>query len=325
VSRSRPGTRAAPALGFVASTVQRLAVLLAAGVAPASAWQHVQANGSALAGSESAMATSGSAMATSVAAEAARGAPIADAILANLSAVPSTERDAWRGLAAAWRVATDAGAPLAPSLRGFAGSLRSLADAQREISVALAAPIATARLVMVLPGVGILFGLVLGFDSLSVLFTTPPGLVCLVAGCALMLVAWAWNRRLVAAARPTSLTPGLRFELMAIAVSGGAAFDRASSSVQGALESAGVPATHDVVGVEGLLALSRSAGVPAAELLRSEGEEARRAARADAAAKASVLAVRLMLPLGLCVLPAFMLLGVAPLLLAVITSTVSGL
>jgi tight adherence protein B len=32
-----------------------------------------------------------------------------------------------------------------------------------------------------------------------------------------------------------------------------------------------------------------------------------------------------MLPLGLCVLPAFMLLGVAPLLLAVITSTVSGM
>jgi tight adherence protein B len=31
-----------------------------------------------------------------------------------------------------------------------------------------------------------------------------------------------------------------------------------------------------------------------------------------------------MLPLGLCVLPAFMCLGVAPLLIAVIASTVTG-
>jgi tight adherence protein B len=31
-----------------------------------------------------------------------------------------------------------------------------------------------------------------------------------------------------------------------------------------------------------------------------------------------------MLPLGLCVLPAFMVLCVAPLLIAVVTSTVSG-
>ena len=74
-----------------------------------------------------------------------------------------------------------------------------------------------------------------------------------------------------------------------------------------------------------LLALSRRAGVPAGELLRSEAEEERRAARAEAAARASVLGVRLMLPLGLCILPAFMVLCVAPLLIAVVTSTVSGM
>ena len=39
---------------------------------------------------------------------------------------------------------------------------------------------------------------------------------------------------------------------------------------------------------------------------------------------AAVLAVRLMIPLGVCVLPAFMALGVAPLLIAVISSTVAG-
>jgi tight adherence protein B len=294
----------------VASAVQRLAVLLAAGVAPASAWTHLDADASPVV--------------AAVAADAARGSPVAGAIIAHLPEVPAAQRPAWRGVAAAWRVATDAGAPLAPALRGFAGSLRALADAQREIAVALAAPVATARLVMVLPVVGIGFGLLLGFDTPAILFGSVPGLVCLLLGVALMLVALAWNRRLVAAAQPRQLTPGLRYDLMAIAVSGGGAIDRAAASVQRALDAPPALDGGDASAVDAVLDLSRRAGVPAAELLRSEAEEARRDARADAASRAAVLAVRLMLPLGLCVLPAFMLLGVAPLMLAVITATVSG-
>jgi len=321
---------AAPRLDAVASIVQRLAVLLAAGVTPASAWEYLDRDASPLVGP--------------VAALAAEGTPVAEAVLVSVDRVPEGERPAWRALAAAWRVATEAGAPLAPSLRSFASSLRSLADAQREISVALAAPVATARLVTALPAVGIVFGLLLGFNTLEVLFGTVPGLVCLAVGVALMLVARVWNRRLIAGAQPTDLAPGLRCELMAIAVAGGGALDRAVASVEralaaSALESGGtvsVSAAGDAAlrdaasggdgrsAVDAVLALSRRAGVPAGELLRSEAEESRRSARAEAAARASVLGVRLMLPLGLCVLPAFMVLCVAPLLIAVVTSTVSG-
>ena len=301
--------RDAPRLAGVASTVQRLAVLLAAGVPPTSAWRYL-AESPTVAGVDAAVRG---------------GMPVAEAIVAQLPDVAVGERAAWRGLAAAWWVAADVGAPLAPSLRDFAASLRSLSEAQREIAVALSAPVATARLVMALPAVGLLFGLSLGFDTLGVLFTTVPGLACLVIGVALMLVALAWNRRLVAAAQPRDLTPGLRFELTAIAVTGGGALDRAVASVTEALRRCGLAAVGDEAGVEAVLDLSRRAGVPAAELLRSEAEESRRSARAEAAARASVLAVRLMLPLGLCVLPAFMVLGVAPLLIAVITSTVSGM
>jgi tight adherence protein B len=276
-----------------AGVVQRLAVLLAAGVAPASAWGYVDEE---------------------VAAVAIRGEPIAP-VLAERS-------DAWRGLAAAWQVAIDAGAPLAPALRTFAVSLRALAHASRETDTALAGPVATARMVMVLPAVGVLFGMVLGFNTLATLFTTLPGLVCLVAGCALLLIAHRWNRRLVARARPRDLTPGIRFELLAIALGGGVSIERARTSVDVALAMAGLLVDENRE-VDAVLDLSRRAGVPAAELLRAEAEESRREASARALESASVLAVRLMLPLGLCILPAFMLVGVAPLLLAVISSTVS--
>jgi tight adherence protein B len=273
-------------LDETARVVQRVSVLLSAGVSPATAWSYLD-------GYES----------------------LADGLPRSLTRIDPA-------LAAAWRVATSAGAPLAPSLQAFAAGLRALADAQRETEVALAGPVATARLVLALPVVGILFGMVLGFNTLGTLFTTVPGLLCLGVGVALLLLARRWNRRLVAAAQPTEVFPGLELELLAIAVSGGGSLDRARASVAAALTEFSLPETG---GAEAVLALSARAGVPAAALLRAEADEARRDARAAAQKAAAVLAVRLMIPLGVCVLPAFMALGVAPLLIAVISSTVAGM
>ncbi|MFM9876431.1 MAG: type II secretion system F family protein [Rhodoglobus sp.] len=289
-------------LGEVAAVTHRLAVLLAAGVAPVSAWHHVAVD-----------------VSSPVPAAAARAEPrgIPDAIAAAAAGSNALAEQSWRGLAAAWAVAADAGAPLAPSLTSYAASLRSLADAQRDVRVALAGPRATARIVMVLPLIGVLFGLALGFDTLGVLFTTVPGWVCIIAGAGLMLAARAWTRRLLRNAEPSDATPGLDHDLAAIAVSGGGALDRAVTTVRQ------VGATYGIqIGdLESSLALSRRAGVPAGDLLRGEAEELRRAARAHAQERAAALSVRLMLPLGLCVLPAFMALGVFPMLIAVVSST----
>lgn len=294
--------------------VQRLGVLLAAGVAPVSGWAYIAdaARGSAATG------------ARGVADAAARGDSISEAIVA-VAGSHRTDATAWRGLAAAWLVASDAGAPLAATLAELAASLRSLAQNQRDLETALAGPAATARMVMVLPVVGILFGMALGFDSLRILFTTPPGLVCLALGSVLMLLAQLWNQRLVRRARPVHLTPGLALDLMAIAVSGGASLSRARRVVADARETCGIGNDGSAAAIEEVLELSRRAGIPAAALLRSEATEARRTARSAGERRAATLAVTLMLPLGLCILPAFMLLGVAPLLIAVISSTVIGL
>ncbi len=281
------------ALPDLARLTRRLAVLLGAGVTPASAWQHL-------------------------------GVDVGDDVAIALQRRGQTEqeREAWRGLAAAWVVATDAGAPLAPSLRGYAESLTSLAQSQRDARVALAGPAATARIVMALPALGLLFGLALGFDTIGVLVGTPVGWACLVIGAALLVAAWRWNRGMIAAAAPKTVTPGIDCDLMAIAVSGGAALRNARSAVAAALERFGLAPSNRV---DAVLDLSSRAGVPAAELLRAEAEEARADARAEAQASAARLAVRLMLPLGLCVLPSFMVLGVLPLIVSIVTSTVSGL
>ncbi|MGX5680868.1 type II secretion system F family protein [Schumannella luteola] len=303
--------RRAPPLLDVARTAQRLAVLLGAGVAPASAWTYL--------GSEDA---SGAAMVDAVGRAAISGAAVPEAIDEAARGLPDAVARAWRGLAAAWLVASESGAPLAPTLRDYAGSLRALADADRDVEVALASPRATARVVLALPAVGVLFGALMGFGTLEVLFTTPVGWTCVGVGGGLMLAARSWTRRLVASARPRETAPGLHCDLLAIAVGGGSSIGRASTIADAAAERFGLPGTD--ARARAAVELSRRAGVPVAELLRAEADEARRDARAHAQRAAAALSVRLLVPLGVCVLPAFLVLGVAPLMIAVLSSTLAG-
>jgi tight adherence protein B len=282
-----------------------MGVLLAAGTAPAAAW-HYLGEGS---------------IASVIARSAASGEAIPDAIADAITGLPPREQTMWRAVAAAWFVASAAGAPLAPTLIELSGAIRDLAQAQREIAVALASPAATARLVLVLPGVGLLFGTFLGFNTIGTLLTTPIGWACLGLGAGLLVAAARWNRRMVRSAEPRNTTPGLELDLLAIAVSGGGALDRARASVAEAMARFPNGETTPDPAVDLILDLSRRAGVPAAALLRSEAVESRREARAAAAEGAQSLSVRLMIPLGLCILPAFMVLSVVPLVVTVLGST----
>jgi tight adherence protein B len=250
---------------------------------------------------------------------------IGEAIVGVANSARTVDQAAWRGLAAAWLVATESGAPLAPTLAEFASTLRSFAATRRELQTALAAPTATAHLVMILPAIGVVFGVALGFDVLITLFTTLPGLVCLVLGILLLLTARLWNSRLISRATPTELTPGLTLDLMAIALAGGTSLDRAHELVSQVKVQCQLSDTTSPEVIESVLRLSRRAGVPAGVLLRSEATETRRRAESEAQRKAAKLSVTLMLPLGLCILPAFMLLGVAPLVVSVIKQTITPL
>lgn len=332
MTRAEPGWAS---LDEVSAVVERLAVLLAAGIAPTAAWGYLAEPEATGQGSRAQSSAANIVLAVS---RVGPGFPIGDAILdavdaASLARVssarsnrpgaswPASEDPAWRGLAAAWIVATESGAPLAQALIDFAVSLRALAQARRDASVALSGPIATARIVLAMPAVGILFGMALGFDTFGTLVATTPGLACLFAGGALLFAARAWNRRLVARSTPSDLTPGLFLDLLAVAVSGGSSIDRARSAVSRAAERCGLGSSA-VHLAEPVLGLAHRAGIPAGALLRSEADRERRDAKGSADRMAARLAVSLMMPLGLCVLPAFLLLGVAPLMISLLSSTV---
>ncbi len=102
--------------------------------------------------------------------------------------------------AAAWRVAERSGAPVADVLDRVVDAVRSDRDLGREVRAEVASSRATARLLAVLPVLGLGLGSGLGGDPVHVLTATLPGAICLAAGCALALLGLAWVERIVASA-----------------------------------------------------------------------------------------------------------------------------
>ena len=183
--------------------------------------------------------------------------------------------------------------------------------------IALAEPAGTARLLLWMPPFGLLLGFALGFDTLTVITTQPIGIACVLGGLLLVLTARVWTARLVRAAQPDGSTPGIRTELVAVALSGGVSIERALRLADDSPSGGGGRSAR----IDGVLELSRAAGVPAIELLRASSAQERQDARIAGRLKAAKLSSRLLIPLGVCTLPAFLLLGVAPLLLSVLAST----
>lgn len=293
--RHRRGTRTERVgIEDAATSVQTLAVLLQAGAVPLVAWRH--------------LAGTGDTHAVAVVDRVERGAPLLTAIEA--------EGGAWVDLAAAWEIATTVGTPLAEVLRMIAETLRDAASAADDVRIALAEPAGTARLLLWMPFAGLILGFALGFDTLGAIVGNPLGAACVVIGLVLVGAARMWTGRLLRRARPAPGTPGMRAELVAVALAGGASIDRALQLVAESSATGGSEAR-----VRAVLELSRAAGAPAAELLRASAAQDRHAARVQGRLRAAKLSTRLLIPLGVCTLPAFLLLGVAPLLLSVLTST----
>jgi tight adherence protein B len=285
----------------VAADLDRLGALVAAGAALPAAWRYLAASTTGPA--------HGIAVAAALAAE--RGEPLAAAF--------REAPDAWRRCGAVVALAAECGAPLAPAFATAADAARGAAALHRVVRTAMAGPAASARLVLLLPPATALLGWAFGFDVPRVL-ASGIGVLLLVAGAGLLGAAAVWSRRAIRAARRMSWTVGLRLELVATAVRAGLGAPAARAAADEALTAVGLAAEGEGE-LDAVLAFAAEAGLPVVALLAAEVDRLRRAAEADARVRAEALGVRLLLPLGLLVLPAFLLLGAVPVGLAVLSST----
>ncbi|MFD0684097.1 type II secretion system F family protein [Actinomadura fibrosa] len=118
--------------------------------------------------------------------------------LASLAERPGAE--GLRLLAACWRIGSERGGTLATVLDGLAAALRDEEAQRQDVTVQLAGPRATARLLAALPLLGVGMAAALGAHPLSFLCGSVPGLACLAAGIGLNATGLWWTRRLAISA-----------------------------------------------------------------------------------------------------------------------------
>lgn len=228
----------------------------------------------------------------------------------------------WRVLAVAWQLAETSGAPLALALERIGRALRELERLGERRDVLLSGPRATVRLVSALPLGTLGLGALLGFNPLPI-FASIPGAALCAAGTVLLATGVMWARAMRTRVERADRVDGIECELLWIATGGGSAPAEARVRAVDAIDAYGAR----WVGLErfcaggtlaATIAAAHDTGVPLRPLLLEEASHGRARAHAELERAAERLGVLVLLPLGLCVLPASIALGVAPVVLSML-------
>lgn len=242
-------------------------------------------------------------------------------------AQPSDERmrlSAGGLVGACWDVAIENGSAPGQLLGRLAEMLGSMALSMRQAEVAATGPRATIRLVLWLPAASLLMAQLAGIPAISVVLTTPVGWFLLLVGVGLLWAARRWLTHLVSAAQRMSWAAGLAPDLVAMVLRSSGSPAAAWNLVR-AIPAEGYLTTdaqaRDAQCCTSALDQADEWGVPAASLLELRANMERRCGQHEREANIAALGVRVMLPLGVCVLPAFVVLAVVPTVLALLSST----
>ena len=229
------------------------------------------------------------------------------------------------------------GAPLADVLDAIGDAIDDAQAVEEARRVASAGPLMSARVLAGLPLVGVTAALALGASPWGFYTSGTPGAVCASLGVLAWVAGIASCRRILARCRSADASGGdtdaaLACDLIASALACGASIPRALDALADACaqeplawtaSSLRLGATWEQAWEEApawadplrdALEASWTAGTAPEGMLARCASWERRARLVDAKTRAEELSVRLVGPLGAFFLPAFLLLGIAPLL-----------
>lgn len=251
------------------------------------------------------------------------------------------------------RMSESAGAPLATSLERAAEHAEERIDALLGRQSTLAAPRATGRILSWLPLLGLGLGVLMGSDPVGVLTGSILGALTGLFGLGLAFAGRRWTAALVHRAEVESTRAGhtggeqalnaptvdtaLVLELLAAQLRAGLAPLAALGTLAEALNSRplytvcqrlqmgsswGSAWSGSAAGTFGelrdALAPAYTGGAPSTALLLSLADAHRLSERRAAERAAGKLSVALVVPLGLCSLPAFICLGIVPIIISLL-------
>ena len=279
-------------------------------------------------------------------------------LLENSTRMRPHSRERLHDLQLSLRMSESAGAPLATSLERAAEHAEERIDALLGRQSALAAPRATGRILSWLPLLGLGLGVLMGSDPVGVLTGSILGALTGMLGLGLAFAGRRWTAALVHRAEaesirtvnagseaekpasPADAAPvdtALVLELLAAQLRAGLAPLAALGTLAEALNSRHLHAvcqrlqmgsgwgsawSGSAAGTFGelrdALAPAYTGGAPSTALLLSLADAHRLSERRAAERAAGKLSVALVVPLGLCSLPAFICLGIVPILISLL-------
>ena len=246
---------------------------------------------------------------------------------------------------AATRFSVLTGAPLKDVLFGLARSLDEMEEGASAQGIAFAGPRLSARILNALPFVGLVGGQILGANPFSWFLSGALPAVVGTIGFGFAVAGNLVSRKMVATAAATSAdalrAPAL-CDLVGAGLKGGAAIPSVLDSLGQALEEeeyrrvaleltlgatwneAWTPTPPGGSLLRGALQPGWEDGVSPIQLLKYAATDARRRTTAAAKEAAEQLAVKLALPLGGLLLPAFVLLGLVPIFFVLVGNQIGG-
>lgn len=272
-------------------------------------------------------------------------------LLENSTRMRPHSRERLHDLQLSLRMSESAGAPLATSLERAAEHAEERIDALLGRQSALAAPRATGRILSWLPLLGLGLGVLMGSDPVGVLTGSILGALTGLLGLGLAFAGRRWTAALVhraevesaasnGAEQTSNMPPvdtALVLELLAAQLRAGLAPLAALGTLAEALNSRplhtvcqrlqmgsnwGSAWSGSAAGTFGelrdALAPAYTGGAPSTALLLSLADAHRLNERRAAERAAGKLSVALVVPLGLCSLPAFICLGIVPILISLL-------
>ena len=235
----------------------------------------------------------------------------------NLSdAIARHTRDAtewWKLVGVCWVIVRETGSPAGPALLALAEAIQDADTTRRDIESALVGPMQTLRLLAFLPLVAVIAGLLGGAEHAVFLVSTLAGWAVLGVAGVLMAGAIWWVRLLKESALPREGEVSVELDIFAAASRGGLLPERARACIVEQFTERGLP-MKSLEDLDRLLELSRRAGVPISALALAHSRQHRRRVALEAKAAVDTMEVRVALPLGLLVLPAFVLVSIAPII-----------
>ncbi len=221
-----------------------------------------------------------------------------------------------KGLRYLLQVSLDSGSAVASELdfvsELFAARERNL----QRIEIAHASPKSTARLMLLLPLLILGMAEFLGWGVLGSLTQRPIITVSIFLGLALLLISKVITSSLLKRAKPAESFVGFYLLGVALQISGGTNLYLAQSRAKEIYTETfdGLPPQEELVVMEQVADLVEQKGARAIELLRKQAKLMQEQAQQATELKIEKLGVKLMVPLGLGVLPAFVFLAIVPLM-----------